>query len=211
MIKLFPSSKEMLDVILKDKAPFFKNEDDAYLIIDSPSITMQHPILDVNINEYVSLVLESKKKSCNRSKPLFALVTGIGRGKTRMLVELKRSFNKKENVLCVAITFNGNWGSIIMLPDALESHGLDLRYSVNIVARILSMCYHLSLSNAADLDLDITTTTPSDLIRECILYIVNQYRLIHPMIDMNQFVLLVDESLAIQTTMDSKTTMIVCT
>jgi hypothetical protein len=42
------------------------------------------------------------------------------------------------------------------------------------------------------------TSTPTDLIRECILFIVNQYK----SQDITQFVLLVDESVAIQRRLD---------
>ena len=198
----------MIVSILRGKVPNYKSgEDDDNMIINAPIQTMQHPIIDVNITEYVSAILDSNKVSDFRLKPLFAVVTGMGRGKTRMLVELQKNFNQKENVLSFAITFNGDWGKIIKLPYAFEYYQLTLEYSVNIVTRIISMCYHISLLKTETFvcnalkDLDIDETTPSDLIRECILYIVNQYRLSNPKVD--QFVLLVDESLKIQQLLDS--------
>ncbi len=97
----------MLVSILRGKVPHYKSgEDDDNIIINAPIQTMQHPIFDVNITEYVSAILESRKVSDFRLKPLFAVVTGMGRGKTRMLVELQKNFNRKENVLSVGITFN---------------------------------------------------------------------------------------------------------
>ena len=97
---------ELLDSILRDKVPVYKNETEAFLIINMPSQTMLHPIFDVDIDTYVSKVLSSTTEADTRFKPLFAVVTGMGRGKTRMLVEMQRKFNEKPNVFCLALTFN---------------------------------------------------------------------------------------------------------
>jgi hypothetical protein len=97
---------EFFDSILRDKVPVYKKETEAFLIINKPRETMLHPIFDVDIDTYVSKVLSSTVDADPRFKPLFAVVTGMGRGKTRMLVEMQRKFNEKPNVFCLALTFN---------------------------------------------------------------------------------------------------------
>ena len=97
---------ELLDSVLRDKVAVYKNETEAFLIINKPSETMLHSIFDVDIDTYVSKVLSSTTDADTRLKPLFAVVTGMGRGKTRMLVELQRKFNEKPNIFCLALTFN---------------------------------------------------------------------------------------------------------
>ena len=101
------TSSELFRSILFDKVPVFKKETEDYLLINSPSTTLQHPYLDGDIDKYVSKVLSSDAVADSRLKPLFAVVTGMGRGKTRMLVEMKRKLNEKPNVFCLALTFNG--------------------------------------------------------------------------------------------------------
>ena len=100
------TSSELFRSILFDKVPVFKKETEAYLIINECNDTMLHPIIDMDIDEKVSSVLSSYRNPGVRLKPLFAVVTGMGRGKTRMLVEMKRKLNEKPNVFCLALTFN---------------------------------------------------------------------------------------------------------
>jgi hypothetical protein len=69
------------------------------------------------------------------------------------------------------------------------------------------MSYHLSLHKVERLlylalkNIDVESVDASDLIHECVKYIIAQYRANGRQID--QFVLLVDESVAIQTELDS--------
>ena len=97
---------ELFDSILRDKVPVYINKTEDFLIISEFNETMRHDIFDVNITEYVTKVLSSNQNAGARLKPLFAVVTGMGRGKTRMLVEMQKEFNKKPNVFCLALTFN---------------------------------------------------------------------------------------------------------
>jgi hypothetical protein len=97
---------ELFDSILRKKKPAYKNVSDDFLIISETNETMRHPIFDVNISSYVLEVLSSNPKAGARLKPLFAVVTGMGRGKTRMLVEMQKQFNAQPNVFCLALTFN---------------------------------------------------------------------------------------------------------
>jgi hypothetical protein len=97
---------ELFDSILRGKNPVYKNVSVDFLIISETNETMRHPIFDVEIEAYVSKVLSSNPKAGARMKPLFAVVTGMGRGKTRMLVEMQKQFNAQPNVFCLALTFN---------------------------------------------------------------------------------------------------------
>ena len=225
---------ELFDSILRDKFPAYKKDSEDFLIISETNDTMRHPIFDVNIRAYVSEVLSSDQNAGARLKPLFAVVTGMGRGKTRMLVEMQRKFNEFPKVFCLALTFNrhvlkkikkisclkntyilyhiiktffSNWSKILKLPDSRNYlDPVEIQYAVNVVARIISMNYHISLDDTADLLLNvigkfkIKSSTPSDLIHECVKYIIAQYRANGHEID--QFVLEVDESVVIQESLD---------
>ena len=90
------------------------------------------------------------------------------------------------------------------LPDSRNYLGpVDVQYAVNVVARIISMNYHISFDDTVDLLVDVVgklkvkSSTASDFIHECVKYIIAQYRANGR--DIDQFVLLVDESVAIQT------------
>ena len=208
-IRFFQSSSELFDSILFDKLPMYKNETEAFLIMSEVSETMLHPMFDVGIEKYVTAVVNSKANAGARFKPLFAVVTGVGRGKTRMLVELQRKLNARPDVFALAVTFNSEWTQVLKLPvDATDFEDpLELQYAVNVVARIISMNYSIPFPKAARLlklalkNIDTEfADDPSDLIHECVRYIVRQYRASGR--EINQFVLLVDESVAIQKKLD---------
>ena len=97
---------ELFYSILHNQIPVYKNELQDFLIINKPSEIMRHKIFNVNITEYVSKVLSSNQDADARLKQLFAVVTGMGRGKTRMLVEMQKEFNKNPKVFCLALKFN---------------------------------------------------------------------------------------------------------
>ena len=87
------------------------------------------------------------------------------------------------------------------LPDALNYvDPVEFQYAVNVVARIISMNYHIPLREVELLlcpalkKLDIESVDALDFIHECVKYIIAQYRARGETID--QFVLLVDESVA---------------
>ena len=72
-------------------------------------------------------------------------MSGVGRGKTRYLVELQKELRNTATVLCVAITFNGPWTSVPLTTDGkhLSSEQVNMKYAINIVSRIISMHYHI--------------------------------------------------------------------
>ena len=108
----------------------------------------------------------------------------------------------------IIITIFSDWTKILKLPDSRNYlDPVDVQYAVNVVARIISMNYHISLFEVGNVlfpalkNLDVKSVDPSDLIHECVKYIIAQYRANGR--DIDQFVLLVDESVAIQTELDS--------
>jgi hypothetical protein len=208
-IDLLHTNDELFNSILRDKVPAYKNENKDYLIINAINNTMLHPYIssDEKINTYMTEVLSSGREASSRLKPLFAVVTGMGRGKTRMFVELQKQFNSKPNVFCLAITFNNYWKDILIAPTAPEYIGsIGFQYVFNVIARIISMNYHITLAAAEDLLLhafekfDINSGKISTMIHDCVKYIIGQYRANGKNID--EFVLLVDETVSIQDDLD---------
>jgi hypothetical protein len=199
------TNSELFNSILRDKVPAYKLVDNEYLIINTPNETLRHPAFDVKIESYVSKVLSSRPIADPRYKPLFAVVTGMGRGKTRMLIELQKQFNSKPNVFCLAITFNSNWGEVLVDTRKKKS-SIKFLYVLNVIARIISMNYHITLSDAEALicpTLKKFSSKPANLrtmIHDCVKYIIGQCRANGNNID--QFILLVDESLKIQKKID---------
>ena len=91
----------------------------------------------------------------SRDIPLHAIVSGVGRGKTRYLVELQKELRNTASVLCVAITFNSDWTAIQRPLTTLGTYPsrdqLKMEYAINIVSRIISMHYHIPFDDAFDM------------------------------------------------------------
>ena len=182
--------------------------DAKYLIIDNVPVTMSHPLIDIDIVAVAKKILDGSTTPGTRSKEFFALVTGMGRGKTRFLVELDLELKKHPNVCSVAITFNHFWDSppgIVSRSPGQETdyHTLKRVYAVAIVSRIVSIHYHMPFDDALLLIERLARENlhlhAKDLIRECVRFIVAQMRRDGRPID--RFVLLVDESMKIEKTL----------
>ena len=159
-----------------------------FTIMSSPKRTSKHPALGLNIEE-ASVIIKSRDINLeSRDIPLYAIVSGVGRGKTRYLVELQKELRNTASVLCVAITFNHYWTDI-KRPFNTERYSsreqLDMEYAVNIVSRIISMHYHIPFDNAYEMlrthgvlsiDEDSSYNKPKLLIMKCVEFIVNQCR-----------------------------------
>lgn len=68
------------------------NED--YVIMNAPHVTLKHPLISVNISEIVHMILSRRDEPDSRFKPMYAIVTGLGRGKTRVLFELDKALKQ---------------------------------------------------------------------------------------------------------------------
>ena len=96
---------------------------------------MRPTTIELNIDKIVDEIIThslDNRSNVDARKPLFAVVTGMGRGTTRLLVEIveidrklndKYRVNKiskeinKLRVISVPITFNCNWTSIIKVTN----------------------------------------------------------------------------------------------
>eukprot|EP01031_Cornospumella_fuschlensis_P043432 gene43432-53095_t len=168
------------------------------LIINSPSITMRHEYLGVNISAVSERILSERSVYSGRTKPLFALVTGMGRGKTRFCVELDKDLKKRGDVVSVPITFNSPWMEIIR-----EFNSNDVNYAINIVIRMLSVYYLIDYDVAVYRVLPMLqshrktlqehfASFPGKFIRAAVQHMVEEQ--VAAGRDINHFVLIVDES-----------------
>jgi hypothetical protein len=81
----------------------------ALSIIDEPEKRLKNPMLSFDLDGKVKAILESAALTGAREKPALAILRGTGGGKTRALEELRMALHMKEQVMCVAITFNSKW------------------------------------------------------------------------------------------------------
>lgn len=171
--------------------------DPNYLIINDPSITMTHSLIGLDIVEIANLILTDDSMSSTRLKDLFAIVTGIGRGKTRLLVEIEIELRKRLNVFPIAITFNHYW-----IPDSIAFNNSKLNYAAAIVSRMISVYYRIShfesqeQTNAMIRELSLQPMHAHLFIRSCIRHLIEQMRDAGLIVE--HFVLLVDESFKIE-------------
>jgi len=162
---------------------------------------MKQPMIDSNIVAIVDRVLTNEDIIGHRSNAFFAIVTGMGRGKTRTLVEMDREMNSREGVLSVAITYNHCWKREKLVENLSETPEY-LEYPFSVVTRILSIHYreqHLYLVRRVKeylmtiaLYQRTEEITEEFIIRECIRCIVRQQR--DNSVGVDKFVLLMDES-----------------
>lgn len=169
-----------------------------FLIINQPSITLEHPLIELDIKAITKRILKSSVVPDARTKEMFAIVTGMGRGKTRCLLEIDRALRQSNRgVISVAITFNGFTSNI---PKPFPS--LRDNYVLAIISRIISNTYQISYDDAVRLSSNVMKPQVNDenfqdddhktIIRSLIRYIVLEQRKFRQIC---RFVLLVDEVL----------------
>ena len=183
------------------------NPDDYFMIINKPDDTARHPFMYNDFKDVVDRVISTDGITDglpdSRKKPFSMLVVGMGRGKTRMLMELSQELNKREGVLAIPITFNKNWNS--ELSDDLEdqfSTRAAINYAMSIATRVISMHYRVTHTDVVDSFLSRTksakiTAKPNEIIEETVKAIVNEVQNRtggSANFKLKQFVLLVDEA-----------------
>eukprot|EP01042_Synura_sphagnicola_P036864 gene36864-biopygen31600 len=191
---------EMFHKILGDKYPSDVESAD-YTILNSPELTGKHPALGLNTKETCDCIQSRESFTSPHSYdpndiPVYAIVSGAGRGKTRYLYELQKELQKIPTILCVAITFSQQWAQIKRPLEHYEGiyfmrEQREMEYAINIVSRIISMHYHIPFDMAYDLliahgvlSIDKKSCyTPAtcywdsqSLIMKCVEFIVNQRR-----------------------------------
>lgn len=191
--------------ILSKKEYFFNSDDDAdYLIIDDALVTMSHPLIGIDIQSVAKAVMKSPALPGTRSKSMVALVTGMGRGKTRLLVELNRELKKSPGVFSMAITFNHHWDPPTSSSSELRLCNVEIKYAAAIISRVISIHYHISFDVATKMTEEFILEMGEginavSLIGGCIRFIVRQMRRENP--NIYRFFLLVDESMKIADTL----------
>jgi len=144
---------ELFQMMLGEKFPSDVDSFD-FMIMASPNRTSMHPALGLNIKNASIIIKSRDPKLKSRDIPLRAIVSGVGRGKTRYLVELQKELRNTASVLCVAITFNSDWTDILrpLIANRYSSRDdVNMEYAVNIVSRIISMHYHIPFDDAFDM------------------------------------------------------------
>jgi hypothetical protein len=167
---------------------------------------MKHPILGIDISILSEDILSNDPDPSGR-KPMYCIVTGMGKGKTRLLVEINKYMNENyglsldnknkslKQVISIPITFNSQWEETIH-----PTNNIKFNYAISIVARIISIYYRIPLRQVhgtirklvkdmlVDEDNNVTC-----FIQDCIRFIVNQANVNNNKI-VTHFILLVDES-----------------
>ena len=122
-------------------------------IINDPSITMNHQYLE---RLYLDTAIDSlgevlRQRPSTRLKKLIATVRGSGGGKTRMLEELRRATNRRDDAVAIGVTFNCN--SLYEKSDEafLGQKNGDINIILSIIARISCIVYGISFEDSLDL------------------------------------------------------------
>jgi len=161
-------------------------------------------LIDFDPDLWADKITKSAVKDlAERSKPLFATVSGCGRGKSRACTEIRKVLLTKANVFSISITFNSNW-PVKSSTDRWKGMSSSISFALSIVARMASMFYgkplvavHTkmmrSLSDISELLEDIGG---EDIIQGVVIFMMTLVRKFRERVD--TFVLIVDEVVAIE-------------
>ena len=113
-------------------------------IINRPHITMHQPYLEPVYLEAAikSLNVVLQQQPSNRAKNLIATVRGSGGGKTRMLEELRRATNRRDDAVAIGLTFKNNMGYDKELEKFVHDEGTGVNIILSIICRICCVVYH---------------------------------------------------------------------
>ena len=119
-------------------------------IINSPSVTMGHPIIDFDVKGNCDMILDAaeSRPDC-RSKSLVAVVRGMGSGKTRCLEEIRRELLLRQGVLPIGITFNA--GRDIIVDELTWGGDYCTSFALMVLARCASALYDINLERMRQL------------------------------------------------------------
>ena len=173
-------------------------DDPVRCLIDRPSVTMRHPIIDFDVHETCDMILKSAKlPPAARTKPLLGVVRGMGSGKTRCLEELRRELLKRPGVLAIGITFNTIKG--IDIEELVWGGNPKIAFALMVIARLASTLYDKDLDNVRELitnkismlDKSGSTNVGRDMMEEFLRYVVANARSQGK--EVNDVVVIVDE------------------
>lgn len=144
-----------------------------FLIINAPEVTLQHALLNVDMKEVMRTIFEvCDVAPDSRSKPLIAVFTGMGRGKTRLVAEVDTEIETTPELaastLSLAITFNHKWNDIYLLRSNDKNKIPAVEYAFAIVARVFSMYFRVPLREVhVDLKVALEGVSDADLEKHC--------------------------------------------
>lgn len=162
-------------------------------IIDNPDFTLKHPYIgSALIDQWTDAIATAENPPGPKTNPLYVTLAGMGKGKTRLFVELEKALNQREGVFAVAITFSSGW---IQKFDKSDD---SMSIAVDVVLRMLTMTYSVEgFENfqkefkEALRDLQSRQdVTYAELLQECAIFIVEDVQRSRPC---KKFVLLLDE------------------
>ena len=116
-------------------------------IINNPNITMGHPYLE---RHYLDTAIDSlecvlRQPPSTRFKNLIATARGSGGGKTRMLEEMRRKTNDRDDAVAIGVSFSNYDKRHEAFVE--EKYG-DINIILSIILRISCIVYGLSLSDS---------------------------------------------------------------
>lgn len=162
-------------------------------IIDRPEFTLKHQYIGQSlVDSWANEIATAENIPGPKTNPLYVTLAGMGKGKTRLIVEIEKALNQCENVFAVAITFS--IGNITKF----DKNDDELSIAVEAVLRMLTMTY--SIDDFDRLRKDFTKALITlqrhqnvrydKLLQECVTFIVEDVRRSRPC---KKFVLLIDE------------------
>lgn len=208
---LFDSLFSHLEVHPSHYDPSFQRDHlhtrkDYTCIIDTPEVTLGHPMLDFNATQEAESILRGADATAGNRKSFHALMSGRGTGKTRTICELRAELLKNHfNCLPVAITFNFHWKEFYFRSatgDATKKSTL-MNLALDIVIRMASILYGKEpidllpiMKRKGNLS-QLKSLSSIDLITGFIEHAVSRVRMKGK--EVNYFIFLIDESLRFTT------------
>ena len=113
-------------------------------IINDPQVTMHQPYLEpVYLDAAIKSLNEVlQQQPSNRAKNLIATVRGSGGGKTRMLEELRRATNRRDDAVAIGLTFNNNMGYDKIEEAYINDDKRGVNIILSVICRICCVVYH---------------------------------------------------------------------
>ena len=139
--RTFATYMDPCDVVMNPAAelPFHKQ---GHIMGPYETTVRDMDLIDFNPDLWADMMTESAVIDlAGRSKPLFATVSGCGRGKSRACTEIRKVLLTKANVFSLSITFNSNWSVDDETDDWDGVKWYTSRFALSIVARMASMLY----------------------------------------------------------------------
>jgi hypothetical protein len=166
------------------------NESDVTCIINMPDITLNHQLIDVNLEEVIGVLNKvSRIRPSPREKPVIGLIKGVGSGKTRLLEEIRRKIIvENENILVLAITYN-HFMTLLNVENFLEESSnlqSETVYALGILVRLAISFFGLKQKEAENSFQEILKflsennnevekmVTVDTIIRQFVLYLVKR-------------------------------------